>query len=113
MEDLPEDGNITGGTFPARIWTAYMEKALEGTKVVQFPKAAGINKDADPPPPRPRRRARRPRRRAPADDERAADDERPAEAGPVEDEVERQARNRAADRPSRRRRSSPLLPAPG
>ena len=63
MEDLPEDGNITGGTFPARIWTAYMEKALEGTKVVQFPKPAGINKDADPPPPprRPRRRRRRPR----------------------------------------------------
>ena len=51
MEDLPEDGNITGGTFPARIWTAYMKKALENTKVVQFPEPAGINKDADPPPP--------------------------------------------------------------
>jgi len=51
MENLPNAGDITGGTYPARIWTAYMHKALEGTKVVPFPKPAGINKNADPPPP--------------------------------------------------------------
>jgi membrane peptidoglycan carboxypeptidase len=51
MENLPNAGNITGGTYPARIWTAYMKAALKGTKVVKFPEPAGINKDADPPPP--------------------------------------------------------------
>ena len=51
MENLPNAGDITGGTFPARIWTAYMKEALEGTDVEQFPKPANINKDADPPPP--------------------------------------------------------------
>ena len=51
MENLPNAGDITGGTYPARIWTAYMEKALEGTPVEQFPKPANINKDADPPTP--------------------------------------------------------------
>ena len=51
MENLPNAGNITGGTYPARIWTAYMKQALEGSKIVPFPKPAGINKDADPPPP--------------------------------------------------------------
>jgi len=28
---------VTGGSFPARIWTAYMKGALAGTKVTQFP----------------------------------------------------------------------------
>src|SRR4029079_5776139 len=51
MENLPNAGNITGGTYPARIWTAYMKAALEGSKMVPFPEPAGINKDADPPPP--------------------------------------------------------------
>ena len=51
MEDLPNAGSITGGTYPARIWTAYMKAALDGSKVVPFPEPAGINKDADPPPP--------------------------------------------------------------
>ena len=51
MEDLRNAGSITGGTYPARIWTAYMKAALEGSKVVAFPEPAGINKDADPPPP--------------------------------------------------------------
>jgi membrane peptidoglycan carboxypeptidase len=60
MEDLPNAGNITGGTYPARIWTAYMKAALEGTKVIPFPKPAGINKDADPPPPPPTRTTRAP-----------------------------------------------------
>jgi len=51
MENLPNAGNITGGTYPTRIWTAYMKAALDGTKVVKFPTPAGINKNADPPPP--------------------------------------------------------------
>ncbi|MBM6403538.1 penicillin-binding protein [Phycicoccus sp. CSK15P-2] len=51
MENLPTAGDITGGSFPARIWTAYMKKALEGTEVVPFPKPAHINRDAAPPPP--------------------------------------------------------------
>ncbi len=63
MEDLPNAGDITGGTYPARIWTAYMKAALKGTDVEQFPEPANINKDAEPPPPRRRRRRhRRPRR---------------------------------------------------
>ena len=62
MEDLPGEGNITGGTFPARIWTAYMKVALEKTDVEDFPKPANINPDADPPPPR----RRRPRRSSPS-----------------------------------------------
>ncbi|MFQ6171018.1 transglycosylase domain-containing protein [Oryzobacter sp. R7] len=54
MENLPGGvGDITGGTFPARIWTAYMEVALKGSKIVPFPKPANINPDADPPPPPP------------------------------------------------------------
>ena len=28
---------VTGGSFPARIWTAYMRGALAGTKITQFP----------------------------------------------------------------------------
>ncbi|MFL6164903.1 MAG: transglycosylase domain-containing protein [Ornithinibacter sp.] len=62
MEDLPNAGNITGGTYPARIWTAYMKAALDGTKVVKFPKPAGINKNADPPPPPPPTTTRAPQR---------------------------------------------------
>ena len=51
MENLPNAGDITGGTYPARIWTAYMKVALERTPVKQFPKPANINPDAAPPPP--------------------------------------------------------------
>ncbi len=51
MENLPNAGDITGGTYPARIWTAYMKVALERTPVEQFPKPANINPDAAPPPP--------------------------------------------------------------
>jgi membrane peptidoglycan carboxypeptidase len=31
--------NVTGGTFPTEIWTEYMEAAVKGTKVIQFPPA--------------------------------------------------------------------------
>ncbi|MGL5911846.1 MAG: transglycosylase domain-containing protein, partial [Phycicoccus sp.] len=53
MEDLPSSGDITGGTFPSRIWTAYMEAALDGTEEIDFPEPANVNRDADPPPPPP------------------------------------------------------------
>ncbi|MGB7819724.1 MAG: transglycosylase domain-containing protein, partial [Ornithinibacter sp.] len=48
MENLPNAGSITGGSFPVRIWTAYMKAALDGTDVEEFPEAAHINKDARP-----------------------------------------------------------------
>ncbi|GAA4409074.1 hypothetical protein GCM10023168_27300 [Fodinibacter luteus] len=60
MEDLPESGDITGGTYPTRIWTAFMEDALEGVDVEQFPEPANINKDAAPPPPPTRTQAPQP-----------------------------------------------------
>lgn len=49
-------GEITGGSIPVRVWTAYMRTALEGTEVLEFPPAANINEDAAPsvaPPPPP------------------------------------------------------------
>ena len=30
-------GEITGGSFPVRIWTSYMQAALDGAKVEEFP----------------------------------------------------------------------------
>jgi len=33
-------GEVTGGSFPVRIWTAFMKGALDGTKVEQFPAPA-------------------------------------------------------------------------
>ena len=33
---------VTGGTFPVRIWTAFMEGALQGTKVLDFPARTGV-----------------------------------------------------------------------
>ena len=53
MEDLENAGSITGGSYPARIWTAYMKAALDGTEVQDFPEPANINEDALPPPPPP------------------------------------------------------------
>jgi membrane peptidoglycan carboxypeptidase len=46
MENLPDSGDITGGSYPTRIWTAYMKAALDGTKVERFPEPANINKNA-------------------------------------------------------------------
>ncbi|MFZ5872026.1 MAG: transglycosylase domain-containing protein, partial [Actinomycetota bacterium] len=33
---------ITGGSFPVQIWTAYMSAALEGTEVIDFPPRADV-----------------------------------------------------------------------
>ena len=39
---------ITGGTVPLRIWTAYMQAALEGVDIVDFPPPAGTGEDNVP-----------------------------------------------------------------
>ncbi len=46
---------ITGATVPVRIWTDYMQTALKGTKVLEFPKRDGLGDDDvyTPPPPPP------------------------------------------------------------
>jgi membrane peptidoglycan carboxypeptidase len=40
--------SVTGGSFPARMWTAYMSAALKGTPVVPFPKPAYIGGQPTP-----------------------------------------------------------------
>lgn len=35
-------GEVTGGTFPVRVWTAFMQTALEGLPVQDFPQRSGI-----------------------------------------------------------------------
>ena len=41
---------VTGGSFPAAIWTAYMRKALDGTPVLEFPAPPpGVNDKLDCP----------------------------------------------------------------
>jgi membrane peptidoglycan carboxypeptidase len=41
---------VTGGTYPVRIWTAFMKGALEGQKVIDFPSRAGVGDDTLPTP---------------------------------------------------------------
>ena len=36
---------VTGGSIPVRIWTDYMQVALRGQKVVDFPERAGVGDD--------------------------------------------------------------------
>jgi len=36
-------GAVTGGTYPAMIWNAYMKNALKGVPVEQFPEPANVN----------------------------------------------------------------------
>lgn len=54
-------GQVTGGSFPAQVWTDYMQQALEGEKVVQFPERGELpekpkpkNTNAPAPPPQPK-----------------------------------------------------------
>jgi membrane peptidoglycan carboxypeptidase len=42
---------VTGATFSVKIWTAFMEGALKGEKVVPFPARAGLGDSKLPPPP--------------------------------------------------------------
>ena len=39
-----------GGAYPARVWTAFMQGALEGTKVLDFPPRADVGKTLNPAP---------------------------------------------------------------
>jgi membrane peptidoglycan carboxypeptidase len=106
MANLPNAGNITGGTYPARIWTAYMKAALKGSKVVAFPKPAGINKNADPPPP--------PTTRAPttsAPPTSAPPTSAPPSGGPPTPTPSRTRTGRPNPTPSVT--LTPLVPAPG
>jgi membrane peptidoglycan carboxypeptidase len=44
-------GEVTGGTYPVKIWTAFMQGALQGEKVMDFPPRAGVGDNTLPPPP--------------------------------------------------------------
>jgi membrane peptidoglycan carboxypeptidase len=46
-------GEVTGSTFPLDIWTAFMQGALEGTPVVNFPPRVGVGDNSLPPIPVP------------------------------------------------------------
>ena len=46
-------GEVTGGSFPVRIWTAFMKGALDGTKVERFPAPAYGGEVTNPAPPSP------------------------------------------------------------
>jgi membrane peptidoglycan carboxypeptidase len=37
---------LTGGSFPARIWTEFMKGALKGEPVIDFPEPVFIGEDA-------------------------------------------------------------------
>ncbi len=50
MNNIPGVGQLTGGTVPVWIWTDYMENALDGMRVVQFPEPAHINGGSVTPP---------------------------------------------------------------
>ena len=43
-------GEVTGGTYPVKIWTAFMKGALEGQKVIDFPSRGGVGDDTLPTP---------------------------------------------------------------
>jgi membrane peptidoglycan carboxypeptidase len=53
MTDVGGYQEITGATIPVRIWTDYMETAMKGMPVEQFPERAGLGDDEvyTPPPP--------------------------------------------------------------
>jgi penicillin-binding protein 1A len=73
---------VAGGTYPARIWQAFMSDALAGTDPAAFvapdpariPPATVVRLPGEPPP---RPEARRPRRRAPAPSPASPDDPPP------------------------------------
>jgi membrane peptidoglycan carboxypeptidase len=46
-------GEVTGGTFPLDIWTAFMQGALQGTPVQNFPPRVGVGDNSLPPIPVP------------------------------------------------------------
>jgi penicillin-binding protein 1A len=47
LRNIKGVGAVTGGTHPARIWQAFMKKALEGVPVTEFTEPAPIREIAD------------------------------------------------------------------
>jgi membrane peptidoglycan carboxypeptidase len=43
------NSEITGGSYPIRLWTAHMTRALEGTEVIPFPERADVGEPNLPP----------------------------------------------------------------
>ena len=37
MTSVPGQGRVTGGSFPARIWAAFMKEAMKGRPALPFP----------------------------------------------------------------------------
>ena len=52
MNNVPGVGQVTGGTVPVEIWTDFMQAALQGQPVLNFPPRAGIGDSSvyTPPP---------------------------------------------------------------
>ena len=111
MEDLPEDGNITGGTFPRADLDRVHGEGPRGHQGGAVP-GAGRHQQGCRPAAAHDERAPAHDERAP-DDERAADHEGPSGAGPLEDEVEREADSPGPPTPEPSETFTPLLPAPG
>jgi membrane peptidoglycan carboxypeptidase len=55
MNNVPGVGELTGATVPLHIWTDFMDAALKGQKVLDFPQRVGLGDDQvyTPPPPPP------------------------------------------------------------
>ncbi|MCK0113497.1 penicillin-binding protein [Ornithinimicrobium sp. F0845] len=47
MQDIGEFDQITGGTYPARIWGDFMRNALEGEPVEEFPERVGLGDEVE------------------------------------------------------------------
>ena len=56
LKGLGGRSEVTGGSFPVRIWTAFMQGALEGAEELDFPDPVygGSSNAPPPPPPEPR-----------------------------------------------------------
>ncbi len=50
MQNIAGFGELTGGTFPVKIWTAFMEGALKGTKTEDFSSRTGVGDNQVPTP---------------------------------------------------------------
>ncbi|NLG22410.1 MAG: penicillin-binding protein [Actinomycetales bacterium] len=47
MQDIGEFDQITGGTYPARIWGDFMRNALEGEPIEEFPERVGLGDEVE------------------------------------------------------------------
>ncbi|MFN0283784.1 MAG: transglycosylase domain-containing protein [Kineosporiaceae bacterium] len=51
LEGFGQFGEITGGSYPVRIWTDYMSRALDGVPVKDFPGPVDLGEEINPAPP--------------------------------------------------------------